>query len=186
MWTLPNILTVGRLGLLVVMIPFLYISAPWAAWFCFVLYVIGSITDWLDGWIAREYNQVSAFGTFLDPISDKIYVVTIMLLLVATDRIEGIAVLFVIVILVREFLVSGLREYLGPKGISVPVMDLAKWKTAAQMFATSFLIISPYVIGGKVVGALLLGMAAVLTAITGWRYLVAGWEVMEEEEAQKP
>ena len=101
-----------------------------------MLYIIGAATDWLDGWVARRYNQISEFGKFMDPISDKIFVVTVLMMLVATHRIEHFLVLAVIIILIREFLVSGIREFLGPKGISLPVTPLAKWKTAAQMTAT--------------------------------------------------
>ncbi|MCF8496778.1 MAG: CDP-diacylglycerol--glycerol-3-phosphate 3-phosphatidyltransferase [Alphaproteobacteria bacterium] len=179
MWTLPNILTVFRLALLPVMVIFLFVAAPWAAWTCLAIYIIGALTDWLDGRIARKHNLISEFGTFLDPISDKIYVVTIMLMLVATDRITGLGVVLVIAILVREFLVSGLREYLGPKGIKVPVTDLAKWKTAVQMAATGILIVAPYIYGGWVIGFLGLAAATALTWITGWGYLKAGLEEMK-------
>ena len=172
---LPNILTLFRLALLPAMIVLFFIPAPWAAVTCLALYVAGAITDYLDGWVARKYNQVSAFGTFLDPISDKIFVTAILLMLVATDRIENIWVVLVIIILVREFVVSGLREFLGPKGVSVPVSGLAKWKTATQMFATGILIIGPFSTLANVSGHAALLAATILTVMTGWDYLKSGW-----------
>ena len=126
---IANILTMARILLLPVIILLLFVHADWASWTVLILYVIGALTDWLDGWVARRYNQISALGTLLDPISDKIFVVTILLMLIATDRIEDLMVLPVIIILVREFVVAGLREFLGPKGVKLPVIVLSKWKT---------------------------------------------------------
>lgn len=175
MWNLANILTLLRLVLLPFIILLFFIPAAWAAWTCLALYAIGAITDWLDGWVARKYNQISDFGVFMDPISDKIFVVTILLMLVAVDRVAGIWVLAVIIILMREFLVAGLREFLGPKGVKLPVMKLAKWKTAVQMVATGILIVAPFVTGGYVLGLAGLSAAAILTVLTGWKYLQTGW-----------
>jgi len=120
--------------------------------------------------------MVSEFGAFIDPISDKIFVVTTLLMLVATDRIEGSYVLAVVVILVREFIVSGIREYLGSDGIKVPVTKLAKWKTALQMLALGVLIIAPHIPLGFFLGLSLLIGAAILTAVTGWGYMKVGLE----------
>lgn len=177
---LANILTLTRLAVLPLMIVLFYLPWEWAAWTCLVFYIIGAVTDWLDGWVARKYNQITAFGIFLDPVSDKIFVVTILLMLVATGRIDHVWVLSVVVIIVREFLVAGLREYLGPKEIKLPVTNLAKWKTAAQMVATGILIVGPYVWGGQIIGQLLLTAAAILTAMTGWDYLKAGLAHMKK------
>lgn len=178
--TLPDMLSLLRLALLPFMVPLFLIPAEWAAWSCLVLYVVGSITDFLDGWLARRLNQTSEFGAFIDPLSDKIFVVTTMLMLVAVDRIQGLAVLAVVVILIREFTVSGLREYLGQKELKLPVTKLAKWKTAAQMTALGVLIVAPYVFLGQMFGLLLLLAAAVLTAITGWGYLKTGLDHMRK------
>jgi CDP-diacylglycerol--glycerol-3-phosphate 3-phosphatidyltransferase len=166
-----NQMTVLRLALLPFIILLFFIPAQWAAWACFLLYAVGCFTDWLDGWIARRYKQTSAFGTFMDPIADKIFVVTILLMLVATQRIHGIFTLAVIIILIREFLVAGLREYLGPKGIALPVTHFAKWKTTVQMVATGVLIVGPYVRFGELAGISLLCVAAGLTVMTGLDYL---------------
>lgn len=182
MKNLANILTLTRLALLpfIVILMFLPDSWHWAAWTCLVLYIIGALTDFADGWVARNYDQVTPFGTFLDPISDKIFVVTILLMLVAVDRITGVFVLAVIIILIREFLVAGLREFLGPKDVQLPVTKLAKWKTTIQMVATGFLIMSSISFSAKVIGLAGLTAAAALTAITGWKYLQASWEHIKE------
>ena len=182
MLNVPNVLTLFRLILLPFIVALMFLPYAWAAGVALALYVIGSITDFLDGWVARKFDQVTAFGTFMDPISDKIYVSTIMLMLVATGRIWGVWVIFAILILGREFMISGLREYLGPKGIKVPVSQLAKWKTASQMLAIGVLIIAPYFMGGLYLGILLLVGACTLTLYTGWDYLKVGWEHMAEDE----
>lgn len=174
---LANILTISRLLLLPVMIGLFYLESAWggfAMWLCFVLYVIASVTDYFDGYVARKLNQVTAFGTFLDPISDKIFVATLLLMLVAFGKISGAWILLVIIIFAREFLVSGLREYLGPKNISVPVTVLAKWKTTSQMFAIAFLILAGYSPYALEIGLLLLSAATILTVITGGIYMIKG------------
>jgi cardiolipin synthase (CMP-forming) len=180
MFNTANILTLSRLALLPLIVLLLFMPWAWAAWAALILYIIGAVTDYFDGWVARRYNQITEFGTFLDPIADKIYVAALLLMLVATDRIDGIWVILVVIILIREFMVSGLREYLGPKGIKVPVSKLAKWKTAVQMIATGFLIIGPFVSGGLVTGAILLLAATALTCVTGWDYLKTGLAHMKE------
>lgn len=176
MKNIANILTVTRIILLPFIILLLFVKAPWASWTVLALYIIGALTDWLDGWVARRYNQISALGTFLDPISDKIFVVTILLMLIATGRIQDMMVLPVIIILVREFLVAGLREFLGPKGIKLPVTALAKWKTAIQMTATGMLVIEPVSVAAEWSGNILLWGAAILTMMTGWTYIKTAWK----------
>lgn len=168
---LANILSLGRLALLPFIIMLFFLPFAWAAWACLVLYVIGAVTDFADGWVARKFNQVTEFGKFIDPISDKIFVVTILLMLIAVDRITGIFVLAVIIILMREFTVSGLREFLGPKDVKLPVTKLAKWKTAIQMVATGLLIIAPVNAYAEVLGLIGLCVAAAITAYTGWLYV---------------
>jgi CDP-diacylglycerol--glycerol-3-phosphate 3-phosphatidyltransferase len=172
---LATVLTLLRLALLPLIVLLFFIPAAWAAWTCLALYIAGAVTDWLDGWIARRFNQVTPFGTFLDPVSDKIFVITIMLMLVAVGRIPGGWVLCVVAIVVREFLVSGLREFLGPKNIQLPVSPLAKWKTTTQMVTVGILIVAPYVWGATVLGFIGLLAATVLTVMTGWTYLKGSW-----------
>ncbi len=178
--TLANVLTVGRLLVMPFIILFMFIPMEWAAWVALVLYAIGSITDFLDGWVARKFDQISEFGTFLDPIVDKIYVFGLMIMIVAVGHVGALGILMILLIMTREFLVSGLREYLGPKGIKVPVTNLAKWKTTIQLIATGVLIIAPYIWGGTIIGHLLLFCACALTIHTGIEYLKVGLAQMRK------
>lgn len=171
---LPNILTVARLVLLPVLGAFLFLEGSVAAWSALVIYILCAATDFLDGYVARAFNVTSKFGTFLDPISDKIFVAVLLVLLVGVDRLEGLWILPAIVILMREFLVAGLREFLAPQNITIPVSRLAKWKTTLQMLAMGFLIVGNYgdilVPHTVLVGKIGLSVAAAVTVITGWSY----------------
>lgn len=173
--TIPTILTILRLVLLPLLVWLLFVGYYWWA---LGLYSFGAFTDFLDGWIARKYDQITPFGTFLDPISDKIYVCTLFIALVAAQHISGVWITAVIVILAREFMVSGLREYLGPKNVQLPVSKLAKWKTAVQMIATGVLIIAPLSGIATFIGLGGLVVATALTLVTGWAYLKTGMEHM--------
>lgn len=180
MWTLPNILTMGRIIVLPFMLLcFLYESAA-VTWVCFGLYTLAALTDFFDGWAARKFNQVSAFGTFLDPISDKIFVGCLLVMLVGFGRLEDLWIIPVLAILFREFLISGLREFLGPHDVKLPVTNLAKWKTTLQMIALGFLILAPVLPYVGVIGQWSLMGAAILTIITGWGYVKAGWAFMKD------
>ncbi len=185
MTSLPNLMTMARILVIPLIIFLLYIPLAWAAWAALFLYILAAITDFFDGYIARKMNEVSDFGKFLDPIADKILVGSLLVVLAALDRLDGIWVIPAVVIMVREFLISGLREYLGPKNVTVPVMKLAKWKTALQMTALGFLIVGHY--GDSVlpytllIGQVGLSIAAVMTVITGWHYMRIGFNHMKGE-----
>lgn len=171
---IPNQLTLARIVAIVPLGAFMAIDKPWAAWGAFVIFVAAGLTDWLDGYLARKWGSVSDVGKFLDPIADKLLVAAVLILLVAGRHLDGWNLVPVLVILGREFLVSGLREYLGQKSVSVPVTALAKWKTAAQMVAQGALILAPGLPAawmGNEIGIVLIWIAAALTAITGWSYL---------------
>ena len=133
----------------------------------FALYVIAAVTDYVSGWWARTYNQSSDFGRMLDPVVDKIFVAALFVTMAATGMIGGLMLACPIIILAREFLVAGLREYLGPRGITLPVTQLAKWKTTVQMVAIGLLIFPG--LGG--LGTILLLVATALTLYTGWDYV---------------
>jgi CDP-diacylglycerol--glycerol-3-phosphate 3-phosphatidyltransferase len=109
--SLPNLLTLSRIGLIPVLLLLLYLNEPWARWTALVLFTLAGVTDWLDGYLARNRGQVSSIGRFLDPIADKLLISAVILLLVAVDSITGLVLLPALVILCREILVSGLREY---------------------------------------------------------------------------
>ena len=180
---IANILTVSRLFLLPVIIALFYVENTWggvAAWLCLFIYIIGAITDYFDGYLARKLEQITPFGIFLDPISDKIYVSTLLILLVAFERIDGIWIILVILIFAREFMISGLREFLGPKNIQVPVTVLAKWKTSTQMLSLGFLILGPYAPYATGLGLVLLVIATALTLVTGLSYMVISLKYMKE------
>jgi cardiolipin synthase len=178
MKNLPNLLTFLRIVSLPVLIALFFVESYWAAWTALFIYILACITDFLDGYLARKYKVESAFGKFLDPISDKIFVASLLVTLVAFDRLDGLWIIPVIIIMMREFLVSGLREFLGPMNIQLPVSQLAKWKTTIQMVAMGFLVVGPY--GNDVlpycltIGQWGLAIAALLTVITGWDYLKTG------------
>lgn len=175
---LPNILTISRIVLLPVLIGLFFIEGACAAWMALWVYIFCAVTDFFDGWIARKYNITSGIGTFLDPISDKIMVAALLLALATFDRLDGYWMIPAIIILSREFLIAGLREYLGPQNIKMPVSRLAKWKTGLQMTALGFLVIGDYgdvlVPDTLFIGQVLLSLAALLTLITGWNYLKIG------------
>ncbi|MGE4314502.1 MAG: CDP-diacylglycerol--glycerol-3-phosphate 3-phosphatidyltransferase [Pseudobdellovibrionaceae bacterium] len=189
MTSLPNLITIGRIALIPLIILLMYIREPWAAWTALAFYTLAAVTDFLDGYLARRMDDVSDIGKFLDPIADKIMVGSLLVALAAIDRLAGIWVIPAIIILVREFLVAGLREYLGPKNITLPVSNLAKWKTGLQMVALGFLVVGPYgewlVRGTLIIGQIGLTIAAILTVMTGWTYMKTGVVHMLEASRAK-
>ena len=184
-WQLPNLLTYGRM----VAVPFvaacLFAPDEFAMrWLALAVFVIAGITDFFDGYLARVWQQQSSLGRMLDPIADKLLVAASLLMLVADRSITGTSIWAAIVILCREILVSGLREFLAELRVSVPVSTVAKWKTTLQLVAIGFLIAGPAgetLIPGTVdIGLVLLWVAAVLTLYTGWDYMKAGFRPIAE------
>ena len=142
-WTIPNILTVIRLlAAPGVAVAFLFFARPWADWFALILFVGAAITDWFDGYIAREFQQESRFGAMLDPIADKAMVVIALTVITGFSGMNPWILLPATVILFREVFVSGLREFLGNMAGTLKVTKLAKWKTTAQMVAIAVLFAS--------------------------------------------
>lgn len=166
-----NILTVLRIVMVPVIAGLLLFPSATSTWVAFGLYVACAATDWLDGWIARRFNQQSDFGRFLDPIADKILVAALFIILASTNAISGIWLFLPIIIMTREFLVAGLREYLGPKGVVIHVTQIAKWKTATQMIALGILIPGTIHAGLGHAGLLLLLVSTILTVISGLDYI---------------
>jgi cardiolipin synthase len=187
---LPNLLTYGR----IVAVPLVVACIYWSAilggglglrWVAVVIFILAGITDFLDGYLARIWRQQSSLGRMLDPIADKLLVGSCLLILAADETIRGWSLFAALVILCREILVSGLREYLAELRVSVPVTRLAKWKTTGQLVAIGFLLAGEA--GDQIlpvfsrVGLTLLWLSALLTLYTGWDYLRAGLRhVMEE------
>jgi len=188
MLTLPNLLTLSRIFTVPILVGLLW----WPQWelgylIAFGVYCLMGITDYFDGYFARLYAQQSALGRMLDPIADKLLVAACLLMLVADETIVGWSLWAAMVILCREILVSGLREFLAGLKVSVPVSRVAKWKTMLQLVAVGFLIAGPA--GDRVlpwttdIGIVLLWAAAILTIYTGWDYFQAGIRHVINEDA---
>jgi cardiolipin synthase len=188
--SLPNLLTYARIAAVPVVVGCMYWSGIldgglWPRWVALMVFIAAGITDILDGYFARAWGQHSALGRMLDPIADKLLVSSSLLMLAAVDTIRGWSLLAAVVILCREILVSGLREYLAGLRVSVPVTRLAKWKTTGQMVAVGFLLAGEA--GDQIlpvttsIGLTLLWLSALLTLYTGWDYFRAGLRhVMDE------
>lgn len=185
--SLPNLLTLSRILVIPIVIVTFYVEGDWARWFGCVIFTAAALTDWLDGHVARRWSQQSELGRFLDPIADKLLVAATLLMLTAFERLPAGALLPALVILCREILVSGLREYLAELRVGLPVSRLAKWKTAIQMTAIGFLIVGeagPALVPVEEIGAVLLWAAALLTLVTGYDYLRAGLSHMGREQTR--
>ncbi|MGO4571356.1 CDP-diacylglycerol--glycerol-3-phosphate 3-phosphatidyltransferase [Microvirga sp. 2TAF3] len=185
-FNLANLLTYGRLAAVPAVVGLLFWPEDhWSRWAALGIFALAGITDYLDGYVARTYAQQSALGRMLDPIADKLLVAACLLMLVADKTILGWSLWAAIVILCREILVSGLREFLAELKVGVPVSRVAKWKTTAQIVAVGFLIAGPAgetVLPGTVlIGTILLWVSAILTIYTGWDYLKTGIHHMMDE-----
>nr|WP_294847364.1 CDP-diacylglycerol--glycerol-3-phosphate 3-phosphatidyltransferase [uncultured Sphingomonas sp.] len=189
MLTLPNMLTLSRILAVPILVFLLWKPTPIDYGITFILYSLVGITDYFDGYLARAQGQISRLGQFLDPIADKIMVAAVIVMLMASRRADGdapiiqdFAIIPALVILLREIIVSGLREFLAPLNVSMPVSKLAKWKTTFQLVALGALILGgafpsqPWV---HQVGIVSLWTAAALTLITGYDYLRIGLKHMD-------
>ncbi len=177
--SLPNILTYGRILAVPVLAAVLFFGqSDNARWIAFAIFVTACITDWLDGYLARMWSQQSALGRMLDPIADKLLVGVTLLMLVYIGTIQGWSIWAAIIILSREILVSGLREFLAELNVKIHVTQLAKWKTALQFIALAMLLAGPaaevVVPGTTDAAVVILWISALLTLVTGYDYLKAG------------
>jgi cardiolipin synthase len=177
--SLPNLLTYGR----VIAVPLVVACLFWPGifamrWLALGIFIVAGISDFFDGYLARAWSQQSSLGRLLDPIADKLLVSAVLLMLAADRTIVSFSLWAAIIILCREILVSGLREYLAELKVSVPVSNVAKWKTFLQLVALGFLIAGPagerFLPATTKIGLTLLWVAALLTLYTGWDYLRAG------------
>ena len=183
MLTLPHILTLSRIFAVPILVALLW-HPSWQLGYgiAFALYCLMGITDYFDGYLARAQGAVSRLGIFLDPIADKIMIAAVLMMLVNTQDINGWHIIPAIIILLREIAVSGLREFLADLRVSMPVSQLAKWKTTFQLVALGGLILAgavPHLAWVKLVGLSTLWAAAVLTVITGWDYMRVGLRHMD-------
>ena len=176
---LPNLLTYGRLlAVPIVAGLLLWGNEHTTRWMALGVFTAAAVTDFFDGYLARIWKQQSLLGRMLDPIADKLLVVTTILVVVANQTLAGWTIWAAIIILCREILVSGLREHLAELKVRLPVSAIAKWKTTVQLFALGFFIVGPagevMLPGTVVIGSALLWIAAVLTLYTGFDYMQAG------------
>ncbi len=179
---LPNLLTVSRIAAIPLLMLLMALHTPSGDLAACAVFAIAAITDYFDGMLARVRRQISDFGRMLDPIADKLLVGATLMLLAGHDRLSPAGLYPAIVIMLREIMVSGLREYLAGIRIGLPVTRLAKWKTGIQMGALGTLIAGgngAHLLGigflpVDLIGEAMLWIAAVLTLITGWDYLTAG------------
>jgi cardiolipin synthase len=183
---LANLLTYGRLVAVPALVGLLFWPEDlWSRWFALAIFALAAITDYLDGYVARVYEQQSALGRMLDPIADKLLVAACLLMLVADKTIHGWSLWAAIVILCREILVSGLREFLAELKVGVPVSRVAKWKTTFQLLSLGFLIAGPageaVLPGNILIGTVLLWISALLTIYTGWDYFRTGIHHLMDE-----
>jgi len=186
---LPNLLTYARIAAVPAVVACLYWQALlggglWLRWLALAIFIAAGVTDILDGYFARAWQQQSSLGRMLDPIADKLLVSSCLLMLAADGTIRGWSLWAAIIILCREILVSGLREFLAELRVGVPVTRLAKWKTTLQLIAVGFLLagkagdlIFLYV---TATGLTLLWLSAILTLYTGWDYFRAGLRYLIE------
>jgi cardiolipin synthase len=185
---LPMILTLSRIVAIPVLVALFYVEGDWTRYIACALYTAAAVTDYFDGYFARAWKLQSKLGRIFDPIADKLLVAATIVMLVASGRIGGVLVLPALVIMCREILVSGLREFLAEIRVGLPVSRLAKWKTGIQMTALGFLIVSdaaPTAFAPvTLIGITGLWIAAVLTLITGWDYLNAGLRHVGDERPE--
>ena len=186
MLTLPNLLTLSRILAVPILVFLLWRPTPIDYGITFILYCVVGITDYFDGYFARAWQQQSSLGRMLDPIADKLIVAAALLMLAADQTIAGWSLWAGVIILCREILVSGLREFLATLAVGVPVTRLAKWKTVVQMVAIGFLLAGSA--GDKVwshttqFGLTLLWIAAIFTLYTGYDYLMAAFRHAMKKE----
>jgi cardiolipin synthase (CMP-forming) len=188
LWSLPNVLAYGRILAVPLLVGVMFMDRPGAAgaawsdypnWIALAIFLAACITDFFDGYLARAWSQQSSLGQMLDPIADKLLVGAALVMLVANGTIKSWSVCAAIIILSREILVSGLREYLAELRVKVAVTQLAKWKTTVQMIAIGVLIAGDAgdkILGGWAtpIGLVLLWLAALVTLYTGYDYFRAG------------
>lgn len=184
-YSFPNLLTLLRILMIPVVILLIYLPGRMFDLIAVILFVLACLTDFLDGYFARVLKQSSSLGRFLDPIADKLLVAAILLVLVELGRVSNFSIIPAIIIMCREILVSGLREFLAELQVPLPVSRLAKWKTAVQLVALGCLLLEPSYFPSlpyNLIGLFGLWGAAILTLFTGYDYLRAGLNKMVEED----
>jgi len=184
-WTLSNQLTVGRVLLIPLFMAAFYLPGDLSYFGATLVFFIASLTDWLDGYLARSRGEVTAFGRFLDPVADKLLVAAALVLLVEAERAPAI---LAVIIIGREIAISALREWLAEQARTVHVSMMGKLKTMAQMLAIGALLLHVEILGINMhaLGTLLLWIAAILTLWSGYEYIRDAWPELREHKESKP
>tara|TARA_Y100001970_G_scaffold108102_1_gene135213 strand:+ start:38780 stop:39328 length:549 start_codon:yes stop_codon:yes gene_type:complete len=174
---ISNLLTLARIIVIPIILICIHLKSPFYGWIAFILFCSASITDYFDGYLARIRNEITNFGTFLDPIADKLLVASVILILTSKEVITDWETIPALIILLREIAVSGLREYLAGLKVSVPVTKIGKLKTTIQLIALALLILSESqldLLPIMLIGNIALWLAGLLTLYTGFDYLKSG------------
>ena len=179
LYSIPNLLCLYRVAIIPVVTLLFFIDTAWSTWINVVLIALAGLSDFLDGYIARAMKQTTLLGKFLDASSDKLIVITVLVLLIAFDQLTGIWVIPALLIILREILISGIREFMAMYNFIVPISILGKWKLTFQMFACGFLTAGVHgealVPFSYEIGFGLLIVATMATVMSGWDYLKSAW-----------
>lgn len=178
----PNIITIARILAIIPIVLLVMQGDVVLRLVALILYVVAAASDWLDGYLARAWNQYSPLGRMLDPIADKLLVGILIAILAWDGSLSGWDMIPACAILFREFFISGLREFLGNTKVVLPVSLLAKWKTTLQLVALAVILLERIVPGLGLVSDILLWIAGALTLWTGWQYLRASWPHLVDEQ----
>jgi len=175
LFLVPNIITIARIAAIIPIAALVMSGDSTARSIALFVYIAAAVSDWVDGYLARAWDQYSDLGRMLDPIADKM-LVAILIAVLAWDRsLSGLDMVPAIAILFRETFIPGLREFLGNKTVVLPVTQLAKWKTTIQLVALAVVLAEPLIPGFALVSDIVLWIAGIITIWTGWQYLRASW-----------
>jgi len=179
----PNVITLLRIAAVPVVCLLIIAGDPVLRWVAVVLFTLAAASDWVDGYLARRMKLVSPLGRMLDPIADKLLIGAVVVVLAWDRSFSGLDLIPAIAITLREIFVSGLREFLGPMNVTVPVTKLAKWKTTVQLVAIIIVLLEPLFFGLALISDLVLWLAGILTVITGIDYLAKSWRHLTGQAA---
>ena len=189
MYNIPNLLCYFRVLVIIPMIPLFLIDNAFCAWLNLLLWTLAGVSDYLDGKIARATGQTSLLGKFLDSSADKMLIAAALIMMVANGTLTGVFAVLAVVVILREILIAGVREFLAMYNVIVPISKLGKWKLTVQMFFMGFLITGVHgealVPHALTIGYIGFVFAAAMPVISGWDYLVKGFETMTELEGKE-
>jgi cardiolipin synthase len=178
----PNIITIARIAAIIPIVWLVMSGDVVFRLIALIIYVVAAASDWLDGYLARAWNQYSPLGRMLDPIADKLLVGILITTLAWDGSFSGWDMIPVVAILFREFFISGLREFLGNTKVVLPVSQLAKWKTTIQLVALAIVLLERIIPNLRLTSDIVFWAAGILTLWTGWNYLRASWPHLIEEQ----